>query len=209
MGSEALPLESRRLTVREIQHGDLRHMDAWPPFRDPLHKLWNIPRRNSLSREVWFMLHRSDPTRLWFVVERRADGRVIGSITLREVVVHRSARLGISFGAPYVDQDYGSEALQLFLPYYFEELDFERLFLDVAGANERARHVYEKLRFQYFGKHYRSVPAEVSLSFLDEEQYRPLHIYFRRHLGRMQLLFYDMVLERRHWRERQPDQNAF
>ncbi len=208
MGSEALPLESKRLTLREIQYGDLTQMDAWSPFSDPLHRLWNIPRQNSLSREVWFMLHRSDPTRLWFVVERRADRSVIGSITLREVVVHRSARLGISFGAPYVDQGYGSEALQLFLPYYFEELDFERLLLDVAGANERARHVYEKLGFSYFGRHYRSVPAEVSLSFLDEEQHRSLRVYFRRHMGRMQLLFYDMVLERCRWREGQVDLNA-
>jgi diamine N-acetyltransferase len=183
-------------------------MDAWPPFSDPLHRLWNIPRRTLLSREVWFMLHRSDPTRLWFVVERRADQRIIGSITLREIVVHRSARLGISFGAPYVDQGYGSEALQLFLPYYFEELDFERLFLDVAGANERARHVYEKLSFRYLGHHYRDIPAEVSLSFLDKEQYRPLRIYFRRHLGRMQLLFYDMVLERGHWRDHQANLKA-
>lgn len=207
MENAALPLESSRLTLREIQHGDLRQIDAWPPFRDPLYRLWNIPRRSSLSREVWFMLHRSDPTRLWFVVERRADQCVIGSITLREIVVHRSARLGISLGAPYVDQGYGSEALQLFLAYYFGELDFERLFLDVAGANERARHVYEKLRFRYCGRHYRSVPAELSLSFLKEKQHRSLRTYFRRHLGRMQTLFYDMVLERRHWRDSHADQN--
>jgi hypothetical protein len=36
---------------------------------------------------------------------------------------------------------------------------------------------------------------------LDEEQYRHLRIYFRRHFGRMQLLFYDMVLERSEWEE--------
>ena len=154
------------------------------------------------------MLHRSDPTRLWFVVERRADERVIGSITLREIVARRSARLGVSFGAPYVNQGYGSEALLLFLPYYFDTLDFERLFLDVAGANERARHVYEKLRFSYCGRHYRSIPAKVSLSFLKEKQYRSLRTYFRRHLGRMQLLFYDMVLERGQWRDGQASLNA-
>ena len=194
-------LHSPRLIIREIECRDIDEMQSWRPFSEPLHRLWNIPRRPSLSREMWFMLHSSDPTRLWFAVERRADGQLIGSISLREIVVRRSARLGISFGADYVDQGYGSEALRLFLPYFFDELDFPRLRLDVAAANKRARHVYEKLGFRYVGRHYRDIPDQEDMLFLREEQYQPLRQYFRRHLGRWQLLFFDMVLECDEWRQ--------
>jgi len=113
--SPAVHLESPRLVVREIQRNDLQQMETWQSFSDPLHRLWNIPRRTSLSREIRFMLHSSDPTKLWFAVQRRPDKRVIGTISLREIVMYESARLGISLGADYVEQGYGSEALRLFL----------------------------------------------------------------------------------------------
>jgi diamine N-acetyltransferase len=194
-------LRSPRLLIREIEYGDIEQMQSWRPFSEPLHRLWNIPRRPSLSREVWFMLNSSDPTRLWYAVERSADRQLLGSITLREIVVGRSARLGISFGADYVDQGYGSEALRLFLAYYFDELDFPYLYLDVAAANKRARHVYEKLGFRYVGRHYRDIPDRENLLFLREEQYCHLREYFRPHRGRWQLLFFDMVLECSDWHQ--------
>jgi RimJ/RimL family protein N-acetyltransferase len=186
-----------------MEHHHLEQMRSWRPFGDPLHRLWNLPRRSSLTREVWFVLHRSDPTRLWFAVERRADQQLIGSITLREMVAHTSSRLGISFGADYVDQGYGSEALGLFVPYYFEELDFSCLLLDVAAANKRARHVYEKLGFRYTGRHYRDIPDQQDLFFLGDDRFLDVRMYFRRRLGRWQLQFCDMKLERGEWQSRQ------
>jgi len=199
--SPAVHLESPRLVVREIQRNDLQQMETWQSFSDPLHRLWNIPRRTSLSREIRFMLHSSDPTKLWFAVQRRPDKRVIGTISLREIVMYESARLGISLGADYVEQGYGSEALRLFLPYYFDDLGFQRLFLDVAATNRRAIHVYEKLGFQQTDRHYRSIPDQEDLSFLKEEPYRHLRVYFRQRFGHMQLQFYDMILERREWQK--------
>jgi len=194
-------LESPRVIIREMRREDLEQMQAWRPFRDPLHRLWHIQRRTPLSRDIWFMLHNSDPTHMWFVIERRKDSRVIGALSLREIARPVSARLGIRLGADFVDRGYGSEALYLFLPHYFHTLGFQRMLLDVAATNKRAVHVYEKLGFRRTGQHYRNVPQEQDLSFLDEEQYRHLRIYFRRHFGRMQLLFYDMVLERSEWEE--------
>jgi len=136
-------------------------------------------------------------------VERREDKSLIGSLSLREIVGRTSARLGISLGADYVDQGYGSEALGLFLPYYFLTLGFQRLVLDVAATNKRAMHVYQKLGFRQTGEHYRNIPEHVDLEFLQREEYRDLWPYFRRRMGRLQLLFYDMVLEGHEWSRRQ------
>lgn len=202
-GGPTLHLESSRLILRDLRRPDLEEMEHWRPFSDPLHALWNIPRHSSLSRDLWFTLHSSDPSTLWFAVERREDRQLIGSLSLREIVGRTSARLGISLGADYVDQGYGSEALGLFLPYYFRALGFQRLVLDVAATNKRALHVYQKLGFRQTGEHHRNIPEHVNLEFLKREEYRELWPYFRRRMGHLQLLFYDMVLEGREWSRRQ------
>nr|MBC7245619.1 GNAT family N-acetyltransferase [Chloroflexota bacterium] len=196
-------LESSRLIVRDLHHTDLEQIESWRPFTDPLYRLWNIPRSTPLSRELWFMIKDNDPTRMWMVIQRKSDGQVIGTLSLREIVRRISARLGITLGADFVEQGYGTETLRLFLPHYFHEMGFRRMYLDVAAANRRALHVYEKLGFQRIGSNYRNIPEGIDLRFLEQEQYRNLRPYFRHHLGRMQLLFYEMVLERSEW-EKQP-----
>ncbi len=192
-------LMGSRVTVRTLQREDLDKMDSWGSSTDPLLVLWGVPNGNPISRSIWFSMHASDPTRLWYAVERHADRHVLGTISLREIVNQVSARLGISFDPACVDQGYGTESLGLFLPHYFGNLGFPRLLLDVAGANRRAVHLYEKLGFVYTGSHYRDVADDVDLRFLNQDMYRPLRAYFRRHLGRMQILFYDMALDRSAW----------
>jgi RimJ/RimL family protein N-acetyltransferase len=194
-------LESERLVVRSMDRDDLDKMESWRPFTDPLCNLWNIPRSTSLSRDIWFVMHGGDPTRMWFAIERVADGQLIGTLSLREIVERTSGRLGISLGADYVHQGYGSEALRTFLPHYFRTLGFQRLLLDVAAANKRAIHVYAKLGFQQTGSHYRTIPEGTDLSFLHQAAYHELRPCFRRHFGRMELLFLDMALERRDWEQ--------
>jgi len=201
-----LRLQSPRLIVRSMRREDLDEMDSWHPFTDPLYSLWNIPRGPSVSRDIWFVVHGSDPSRLWFSIERLADQRVIGTLSLREIVQRVSARLGISLGVDYVDKGYGSEALRTFLTYYFRTLGFQRLFLDVAAANQRAIHVYRRLGFLQTASHYRNIPEGTDLQFLDQAPYRELRSCFRRHFGRMQLTFVDMALERRDW-EKLPAEN--
>jgi diamine N-acetyltransferase len=192
-------LASQRLVLRSMDREDLDKMESWRPFTDPLCNLWNIPRSTSLSRDIWFVMHGADPTRMWFAIERVSDGELIGTLSLREIVGGISARLGISLGADYVDQGYGSEALRAFLPHCFRTFGFQRILLDVAAANKRAIHVYARLGFEQTGSHYRTIPEGTDLSFLHQAAYRELRTYFRRHFGRMQLLFLDMALERRAW----------
>jgi len=197
--SSPVRLEGPSVIVRTLQYDDLEQIDNWRPFDEPLQALWAVPHNASVSRAIWFTMYQSDPTRLWYTVERRKDRRVIGTLSLREINYFVSARLGIGFGADFVDQGYGTEALCVFFPYYFRTLDFQRLILDVAAANRRALHVYEKLAFQRVGSHYRPVPEGVDLSFLREARYRNLRHYFRHRFGQTQLLYYDMVLERDIW----------
>jgi RimJ/RimL family protein N-acetyltransferase len=196
---DEMRLETVRLIVRNMRSGDTQRMELWRPYRDPLHRLWHLPRSRPLTQDAWSLLRGADPKTMWWTIEHRQDQRVIGALSLREISRPVSARLGIRLSPNYVDQGYGTEVLKAFLPYFFGTMGFHRMLLDVAATNTRAVHVYEKLGFRHCGKHYRNIPRGEDLSFLDQEQYRPLLRFFRRHRGRMQLLFHDMVLELEVW----------
>jgi len=194
-------LQTARLTIRRMRSGDTQRMELWRPYSDPLHKLWHLPRNSSLPQDVWLLLHGTDSKTMWWTIEHRQDRCIIGALSLREISRPVSARLGIRIGPNYVDQGYGTEALRAFIPHFFNTMGFRRMLLDVAATNMRAVHVYEKLGFRHCGEHYRNIPREEDLSFLDQDQYRPLLGLFRRHRGLMQLLFYDMALERVEWEQ--------
>jgi RimJ/RimL family protein N-acetyltransferase len=129
-------------------------------------------------------------------------GQPIGSLTLREIKGRESSRLGITLGSDHVGQGYGTEALRLFLEYYFETMGFARMLLDVSATNLRAVRSYRALGFQEESKHYRSAGHSSFRVLRTEPRYQHLRPFFRR-LGTMyQVLFYDMSLTRDEWRAR-------
>ncbi len=101
--------------------------------------------------ERWFetMLEEHGKDRWAFVICRRADGRAVGSIDLREVDhINGGAGLGIVIGDPGdTSQGYGSAAISLLLDFAFDELRLRRVWLDVYDDNVGARRVYERLGF--------------------------------------------------------------
>jgi RimJ/RimL family protein N-acetyltransferase len=124
---------------------------------------------------------------------------MIGSLTLREIDGQRSARLGITLGADFVSQRYGTEALKLFFDYYFGNMAFARLVLDVAATNIRAVRTYCSLGFQQIGEHYRHAGHSSYRMLLSDPHYRHLRRFFRHQGGVTQVLFYDMALTREGW----------
>lgn len=196
-------IQGRRVSLRKLKRTDLLEMTKWRSFDDPLLAEANWPQRSLSELNIWFSRFSEDPRRLLCAVIDRS-GRIIGSITLRERDGRHSARLGITFGADFVDQGFGSEALALFLDYYFGELRYEKLVLDVAGHNQRAIRVYKKLGFNTIGEFERSIGRSGSWSFLDDRAYADLRRFFRRDwMGRRWLICYDMELRREDWEKRQ------
>jgi RimJ/RimL family protein N-acetyltransferase len=131
--------------------------------------------------------------------------RVVGSLTLREIDGRRSARLGITIGADFVSQGYGTEALRTFLDHYFGKMDFAEIVLDVAATNLRALRTYRALGFRHTGQHYRPASHPSYRVLQQEDRYRHLRHLFRRQGTSTQVLFYDMALTREEWRTRSRD----
>lgn len=191
-------LQGPRITIRPMEKGDLDAMMRWRPSVDPLYQPFDFPRRSRTEHVQWFEWRRRDTSRCLCTIEDE-NGRVIGSLTLREIDGLRSARLGITIGADFVSQGYGTEALKAFLDYYFEEMGFARLVLDVAATNLRAVRTYRALGFHTISEHYRSASHPSYRILREDPRYQHLRHFFRR-LGTVyQVLFYDMVLTREEW----------
>ena len=194
-----MKLQGPRLTIRPMQQSDVDAMTRWRPFADPLYRPFDFPRQSSAEHLRWFEWRSKDPSRRLYAILDEGC-RVIGSLTLRDINGKQSARLGITIGADFVSQGYGTEALELFLDHFFGVMDFARMVLDVAATNLRAVRCYRSMGFQESGQHYRPA-SDPSYRILQQEpHYRHLLRFFRRQAMATQVLFYDMTLTRELWR---------
>lgn len=193
-----MKLKGPRVTIRPMERADLDAMIKWQPLADPLYQPFDFPQRSKAEHVRWFEWRSQDPSRRLYTVDDEQHN-VVGSLTLREIDGKRSARLGITIGADYVSQGYGTEALALFVDYFFDEMGFARMVLDVAATNLRAVRTYLSLGFRQVGQHYRSA-NEPSYHILQREpRYRHLRHFFRGQGTVTQVLFYDMALTREEW----------
>ncbi len=200
-GADATPpmeLHGPRVTVRPMRRSDLEAMMRWQPATDPLYQPFDLPKRSRAEHMQWFDWRRRDTSRRLYVIENE-EQQVIGSLTLREIVGRRTARLGITIGADFVSRGYGTEALHLFLDYFFGEMGFARMVLDVAATNQRAVRTYRALGFRPTGQHYRVADHAGYHVVHRDPRYRHLHRFFRKKGGTLQVLFYDMALTREQW----------
>jgi RimJ/RimL family protein N-acetyltransferase len=191
-----MDLRSARVRIRPWERRDDDVADRWPPYRDPFEALWNLPRQGG---GAWGHGFESSAMRRNWAVEDRA-GHLIGRISLREIDDRRNqARLGITIGAPYVSQGLGTEALQLFLDYYFTRLGFTRMVLDVAAPNVRAVRCYERLGFRHVGSDWRDVSYAFEARVLDDPRYAGLRRHFRPGRYGLQVEFFEMALDEDEW----------
>lgn len=190
-----MQLEGEKVHIRPMVREDVDRMEDWRPFTDPLNFLWNGSPRNSSENNIWFEAQANDPSRQWYAVEDLA-GRLIGRLSLRRINWRKSAHLGITLGADYVSQGYGADAIRTFLAYYFGELGFETLHLDVAAPNKRAICCYERCGFKHISSHYQGIGSNGRLAFLKDDEYRDIRRFFKKKKGRNVVLFYDMKIKK-------------
>ncbi len=193
-----MKLRGSHVTIRPMKRADLDAMMQWRPFADPLYQPFDFPRQSKAEHVHWFEWRSQDVSRRLYTIEDQ-EQQVIGSLTLREINGRQSARLGITIGADFVSQGYGTEALQLFLDHYFGEMRFEEMVLDVAATNLRAVRCYRAVGFRQVGEHYRPATDPSYRILRREARYRHLRRFFRRQGAVTQVLFYDMALTREEW----------
>lgn len=98
--------------------------------------------------EVFIMRAAQDDSRMDFAICLN-DDTLIGEVSLLEISeVNNSGGMRIMLhDLEIANQGYGTEAMELFLRYVFEEIGLNRLELEVLAYNARAKRVYEKVGF--------------------------------------------------------------
>ncbi|MBU0494717.1 MAG: alpha/beta fold hydrolase [Chloroflexi bacterium] len=189
----ALPLHGPHVTIQPQSPADIRARARWRPYADPLYQVWNPVPVPAAHADALHRQRSQDPTRRHYTISVESN-QVIGELSLRQIRLGQEARLGITLGADWIGRGYGTEALRVFIPYYFNILQFQQLLLDVAAANIRAVRCYENLGFQHVGEFRR--PAGVNMSFLSQESYAPIRQFFNSGPTGPQALYYEMQLTR-------------
>jgi len=145
-------LKGERVTLRAIEREDIPRFLRW--LNDP-----EVTRYLTISmplsreeEERWFEQQLGDRNRKVLAIETES-GEHIGNISLEDIDwKNRRATLGIVIGEKERwGQGYGTDAIRTLLRFAFEELNLNRVQLDVFDFNERARRCYRRCGFREEG----------------------------------------------------------
>ncbi len=152
--------QGKNIRLRAIEPSDAVSFYAWDQDSDMgryLDRVWQ-PVSLELQKRWTERASAQEPgDEFFFVIENQA-GETVGSISTH----HCDRRTGVfSYGvAVQVDfqrRGYASEAIRMVLRYFFEELRYQKVNVEIHSDNPASAHLHELLGFQLEGRVRRSV----------------------------------------------------
>ncbi len=150
-------LQGSRIMLREYQRDDLPWIRQWvnnPSIVCHLSDIFLYPHAQE-STEAYLdgILEGSSDSR-GFVIADRSTEAYIGQVNLDSIDwKNRVGRIGIVIGSlEHMGLGYGTEAMKLLTAFAFNEMNLNRLELDVYDFNERAIRCYLSCGFQQEGR---------------------------------------------------------
>lgn len=152
----AIPtLETERLRLRPFVRADAATVQLLAGAAEVAATTLNIPHPYPPgTAERWIATHpviAAGGNGLNWAIERRADGALLGSISLGIVPAHRRAELGYWLGLPHWNQGYTSEAARRVVAFGFDTLGLHRLQATCFTRNRPSARVMEKAGLVYEG----------------------------------------------------------
>lgn len=153
-------IDTERLILRPPVHADWRPWAALrqqsADFLKPWEPSWStdhLTRKAFVNRVYWANRSISQGTGVPLFLERRADKRLLGAITLdniRRGPAH-AGTIGYWIGEPHAREGYMREALTALVHHAFEVLDLSRLESACLPENAASRGLLEKCGYKYEG----------------------------------------------------------
>jgi RimJ/RimL family protein N-acetyltransferase len=144
--------------LRPLDMSDLERYYQWINDREVTQFLAG-PSRYPFSRaeeEQWLSgaVHRTHPPDVVLAIETSAEGRHIGSVGLHQISGEdRRATMGIMIGdKDFWSRGYGTDAILTLLRFAFDEMNVNRVALEVHADNARAIACYLKCGFVEEGR---------------------------------------------------------
>lgn len=156
-----MQLTGKRVMLRALEARDLD--EIWEAYKDLDLELTTSgdspPVSDRQVKQFWEQrINEPAPEMRYFVIEPLADnpgaGRFAGMCNLYDVDMrNRHAELAIWIGPRNLRSlGYGSEAIQILLPYAFDVVRLEKVHLGVYDFNEGGIRSYERVGFRYEGR---------------------------------------------------------
>jgi diamine N-acetyltransferase len=143
--------KGRTVTLRDLRRSDVDEMCRWQKYTEPQFQWANFNARSELDKDVWFSMGQSSSSRRFAIID--GGEQAIGVVGLRDINPHKGeATLGIRMNAGEVSRGYGTDAIVTLMDYAFSKMGLQRVNLDVAEDNPRARRCYEKCGFAFVGR---------------------------------------------------------
>lgn len=148
------PIETERLILRAFRQGDLDDLHAIRSLPAVVRYLYGDVRSRTeaqemLAERVQLTRLREDGDAIVLAAERRADGRVIGDVTLwLRSVLHRQGEIGFAFHPEAQGLGYAREAASCVLSLAFGSIGLHRVFGRTDARNDASAALMRRLGMQ-------------------------------------------------------------
>lgn len=142
VGFRAYAKEDTKLAHEYISDADVkRNLTPDIPYPITLHE-----------EEMWIENQSAFKTEYSFAIEILQSGEYIGGCGVNKVDWKNSiAEIGIFLGKKFWGKGYGSDGMNLLIKFVFEQMNINKVKLNVYSFNKRAIRCYEKLGFKLEG----------------------------------------------------------
>lgn len=142
-----MEIRGDRVLIKKLMVADVYLMRKWGYHDTPLLEDYNFPVMNDDEIKIWYKIKTGKSSNNYFSI-RNENGRLIGYMGIKNIKkIRKKSTLGLVLDPLQVNKGYGSEILEVFLYYYFTEMNMNKMELEVSSYNKIAYRVYEKIGF--------------------------------------------------------------
>lgn len=183
-----------RIRLKRLELDDIKKMMNWGINQEDLFDDYNFPHMSDAEQNMWFARKNQHGKRCYCIFNK--TNRLIGYIALRKLnYLDKSGEIGIVMDPDYHNMNYGTEAITLFLIWFFRDFKFNKLNLTVAAYNKRALRCYEKIGFVPKKFHYDKFYNETMDPF--DGNHKDIEKYFRDSDSGMQTRYIKMTISQK------------
>ena len=139
------------MILRKLEKKDAPLMYEWMTAKDVNNYFRFDPSKVSIkSCEEFINTSFTDENKTYAI---DIDGEYAGSISLKEInQKDKNAEFAISIREKYRGKGYGKKAIKMLLDIAFNELELNKVYLNVLSTNKRAIELYKSVGFKYEGQ---------------------------------------------------------
>ncbi len=138
------------LAFRLLRLEDVPGLLAWGAAYDARFEHYSFVDFDLAEAEQWYFSKQKMLSRKVFGLF--CGNEILGFVTLKKInFITRTAEIGLAVNPSLNGRGYGEAMLSAHLDYVYRNFPIDRIYLDVAEFNRRARRLYEKCGFMYCG----------------------------------------------------------